>query len=325
MSDTPKTLQDAIQHFSDEQVCINTVASLRWPDGMPTCPTCGGKEHYYLATQKRWKCKECWKQFSVKIGTIFEDSPIKLDKWLAALWMLVNDKNGVSSYEIHRALGVTQKTAWFMLHRIRYAMKAGTLMKMGGGGSIVEMDETFVGGKVKNMHGNKKPKPVSKRTKRLSGIAGKTIVVGMLERNGRVRAEVVETRTQSVLHALVNKHISPGSTLMTDEHGGYRGTDFEHAVINHANEYVNGMIHTNGIENFWSLLKRGLHGTYVSVEPFHLFRYIDEQAFRYNNRGGKKKENRITDSQRFNIALSQVAGKRLTYAELTGKVGLPSA
>jgi transposase-like protein len=147
----------------------------------------------------------------------------------------------------------------------------------------------------------------------------------MLERNGRVRAEVVETRTQSVLHALVNKHISPGSTLMTDEHGGYRGTDFEHAVINHANEYVNGMIHTNGIENFWSLLKRGLHGTYVSVEPFHLFRYIDEQAFRYNNRGGKKKENRITDSQRFNIALSQVAGKRLTYAELTGKVGLPSA
>ena len=141
----------------------------------------------------------------------------------------------------------------------------------------------------------------------------------MLERNGRVKAEVVMDRTNATLHALASKHILSGSTLMADEHGGYKGTDFEHEIIDHANEYVNGLIHTNGIENFWSLLKRGLNGTYVSVEPFHLFRYIDEQAFRYNNRATK--DNPLNDSDRFTLAMSQIAGKRLTYAELTGKTG----
>jgi transposase-like protein len=206
-----------------------------------------------------------------------------------------------------------------MLHRIRLAMQDENIGLLGGNGTPVEIDETFVGGKVKNMHKVKRPKPLANRTKKLSGVIGKTIVVGMLERNGRVRAEVVTSRTQSVLHALVNKHIAPGSTLMTDEHGGYKGTDFEHEVINHANVYVNGLIHTNGIENFWSLLKRGLNGTYVSIEPFHLFRYIDEQAFRYNNRATK--DNPLNDSDRFMLAMSQIAGKRLTYAELTGKTG----
>ena len=295
----------------------------RWPDGVPVCPTCGRGDATYLPDSQKWQCKSAHKsrQFSARVGTIFEDSPISLEKWLVALWMVCNCKNGISSYEIQRTVGVTQKTAWFMLHRIRLAMQSGSLMKLGGNGSPVEMDETFIGGKVKNMHKDRKPKPVANRTTRLSGIAGKTIVVGMLERNGRVRAEVVMDRTQETLHALANKHLVSTSTLITDEWGGYKGTDFEHEVINHANEYVNGLVHTNGIENFWSLLKRGLNGTYVSVEPFHLFRYIDEQAFRYNNRGGKKRDNRITDVQRFDLALTGVVGKRLTFAEVTGKVG----
>jgi transposase-like protein len=314
MKTVPKTLQDAIRYFSDEQVCIDAVASLRWPDGVPTCPACGHKDHYYLAKQRRWKCKECWKQFSVKVGTIFEDSPLGLDKWLAALWMIVNCKNGVSSYEIHRDLGVSQKAAWFMLHRLRLVMQSGSLAKMGGPGSAIEMDETFIGGKVKNMHKAKKPPLTSKGR----SLIGKAIVVGMLERNGRVRAKVVESRTQAALHKLIDSHIAPGTTLITDEHGGYKGTDFKHQIINHANEYVNGQIHTNGIENFWSLLKRGLNGTYVSVEPFHLFRYIDEQAFRYNNRKDASGKN-LTDAERFSLALSQIAGKRLTFAEATGK------
>jgi transposase-like protein len=133
MGNTPKTLQAAIRHFSDEQVCIDTVAALRWKNG-PECPACGHKEHYYLKTQKRWKCKECYKQFTVKLGTIFEASPISLDKWLLALWMLVNCKNGVSSYEVARALGITQKSAWFVMHRLRFALQRGSLVKMGGGG-----------------------------------------------------------------------------------------------------------------------------------------------------------------------------------------------
>jgi transposase-like protein len=311
--DSPKTLLQAIEYFSDEQVCIDAVAAMRWADG-PICPECDTLDPYYLKTQKRWKCRECRIQFSVKRGTIFEDSPISLKKWLPALWLLCNCKNGVSSYEIARDLGVTQKTAWFMLQRLRLVLKDGNPSKLGG---TVEMDETFVGGKLKNMHKSRKPKGTGH-----SGIAvgamAKTIVVGMLERNGRVRAEVVIERSKETLHALTAKHIEAGSTLMTDEWGGYKGADLQHEIINHANEYVKGLVHTNGIENFWSLLKRGLGGTYISVEPFHLFRYIDEQAFRYNNRATK--DNPLNDLDRFTLALSQVANKRLTYAELTGKL-----
>ncbi len=260
--------------------------------------------------------KECHKQFSVKTGSVFEDSPIPLDKWLTAVWMVVNCKNGISSYEIMRDLKVTQKSAWFMLHRIRLAMKDGNWGKLGGDGGIVEMDETFVGGKVKNMHKSKKPKGTGHSGRAVGGMA-KTMVVGMLERGGRVRAEVVRDRTREVLHSLAAEHIAEGSTLVTDEWHPYKGTEFQHEIINHANEYARGLVHTNGIENFWSLLKRGLDGTYVSVEPFHLFRYIDEQAFRYNNRATK--DNPLTDVDRFVLAVSQIAGKRLTYAQLTGK------
>jgi transposase-like protein len=311
-----KTLADAIRYFSDEQVCIDTVAALRWPDG-PACPACEAKapRQHWLKTQKRWQCRECGKQYSVKVNTIFEDSAIKLDKWLTAMWMLANCRNGVSSYEIGRSIGVTQKSAWFMLQRIRLAMQNQSLLKLGYNGGPVEMDETFIGGKVKNMHKNKKPAKATKSR----GVTGKTIVVGMLERQGRVRAEVVMERAYTTLHAIVNKHIHPGATLITDEWGGYKGTNLVHEIINHAEEYVRGQIHTQGIENFWALLKRGLNGTYISVEPFHLSRYVDEQAFRYNNR--PTKDNPLSDQDRFTLALSQISGKRLTYAELTGKVG----
>jgi transposase-like protein len=322
MENELKTLSGAIIYFADEQVCIDTVAAMRWPNGVQ-CPVClmPDVRQHWLKNQRRWQCRDCGKQYSVKVNTIFEDSPIKLDKWMTAMWLLANCKNGVSSYEIARDINVTQKSAWFMLQRIRLAMKNKSVLKLGSQGGPVEMDETFIGGKLKNMHKSKKPKGTG-----FSGIAGgamaKTIVVGMLERKGHVRAEVVAERTQPTLHALVNKHIQYGATLMTDELGGYKGTSLTHGIINHAVEYVNGQIHTQGIENFWALLKRSLGGTYISVEPFHLDRYVDEQAFRYNNRATK--DNPLTDKDRFALALSQVSGKRLTYAELTGKVGNPS-
>jgi transposase-like protein len=306
----PTTLQQAILYFADPINCREYLIARRWPKGV-TCPQCGSANVLFMEKYSRWECREKHesRQFTLKTGTVMEDSPIGLDKWLAALWMVVNCKNGVSSYEIHRALGVTQKTAWFLDHRIRLMLEDEYRDKLSG---TVEMDETFVGGKLKNMHKSKKPKGTGHSGKAVGAIA-KTIVVGMLERNGCVRAQVVEDRTREVLHSLAAEHIEAGSTLVTDEWGPYKGTDFQHEVVNHAVEYVNGLIHTQGIENFWSLLKRGLHGTYVSVEPFHLFRYIEEQAFRYNNR-------RLTDAQRFDIATRGMVGKRLTYAEVTGKV-----
>ena len=307
----PRTLQQAIRYFSDEQVCIDTVARLRWKNGR-VCPACGHGEHYYLATQKRWKCKGCQKQFSVKLGTIFEDSPISLDKWLAALWMIVNCKNGVSSYEISRAIGVTQKSAWFMMHRIRLAMQGESLKKVGGKGKEVAVDEAFIGGKSQNMHQH-----VRELRQVTKGDKGKVPVLGILERGGRVCAKVISSRKKKPLQAEVRKHVATDSTLFTDALPSYEGLirDYKHQVIDHAHAYVDGAVHTNNLENFWSLLKRGLRGTYVSVDSFHLFRYLDEQAFRYNTRKG------LNDGQRFDIALSQTAGKRLTYSEVTGKVG----
>jgi transposase-like protein len=312
----PKTLQQAIRYFSDEQVCIDTVAKMRWPNG-PVCPACSHAEHYYLKTQKRWKCKDCHKQFSVKLGTIFEDSPIPLDKWLAALWMLVNCKNGISSYEVGRALGLTQKSAWFVLHRLRLALQKHSLVKLGGRGAEVEVDETFIGGKARNMHSS-----VHHRRIVVGGPHDKTVVMGILERGGEVRAKVVPHRRKKLVQQEVRNHVSADSALMTDKLPSYDGLirDYTHYVIDHAERYVDGKVHTNGLENFWSLLKRGLKGTYIAVEPFHLFRYLDEQVWRYNNRATK--ENPKNDGDRFQIALSQIAGKRLTFAEVTGKVGL---
>lgn len=312
----PKTLQQAIRYFSDEQTCIDTVARLRWPDG-PVCPKCGNKEHYYLATQKRWKCKECYKQFSVKLGTIFEDSGIPLDKWLAALWMLINCKNGISSYEVGRALGITQKSGWFVLQRLRLALQARSFVKLGGPNNEVEVDETFIGGKARNMHHNVHQRRISS-----TGMKDKTTVFGILERGGKVRAMVIPTRRRHHVEQEILNHIKAESAIYSDNLASYdmlKHRGFSHQVIDHAERYVDGQVHTNGLENFWSLLKRGLKGTYVSVEPFHLFRYLDEQVWRYNNRATKEKF--VGDGDRFELALSQIAGKRLTFAEVTGKVG----
>lgn len=312
----PKTLRDAFKYFSDEQTCIDEVAALRWPKG-PVCPKCEGKEHYYLATQKRWKCKACKRQFSVKVGTIFEDSPISLDKWLIALWMLVNCKNGISSYEVGRDLGITQKSAWFVLQRLRLALHDGSLDKLGGKGKHIEADETFIGGAARFMHPTRRKRMITER-----GVKDKTAVMGILERGGKVRAMTLPSRRKHHVQAEIRAHVKANSAIYTDALLSYQGLGnglFMHQVVDHAEKYVDGQVHTNGLENFWSLLKRGLKGTYISTEPFHLFRYLDEQVFRYNNRGNK--ENPVHDGERFRLALSQIAGKRLTFAEVTGKDG----
>jgi transposase-like protein len=319
----PQTLQQAIQYFSDEQTCIDAVALMRWPEG-PQCPYChfdDAKNPYYIKTAKRWKCRTCRNQFSVKKFTIFEDSPIPLQKWLPAMWMLVNCKNGVSSYEIHRGLGVSQKTAWFMLHRLRVVLKPKTNpgFKLGGEGNAVEVDETFIGGKLKNMHKDRRARFAAENG-HTGGSTGKAIVVGMLDRDARqIRAQVVPNVKRETLQTEILKNIKYGSNLYTDNAVRYDNLRWKyiHEVVDHSQEYVRGQVHTNGLENFWSLLKRNLKGTYVAVEPFHLERYIDEQVFRYNNRATK--DNPLKDSDRFLLALSQVAGKRLTFAELTGK------
>jgi transposase-like protein len=313
----PKTLQEAIKFFGIPDNALAYMVKLRWPNGVE-CPTCSRKDARFLANQGKWQCKSVHakRQFSAKVGTIFEDSPISLEKWLTAVWMISNCKNGVSSYEVARAIGVTQKSAWFMMHRIRLAMQSGSFVRLGGSGKIVEVDETFIGGLSRNMH-----KEV--RARKIQGTGGrdKTLVVGFLERGGKVRTSMPGNRRKTTLHKEVRENVSEGSSLFTDALPSYNdlADDYAHKVIDHAVAYVHGNVHTNGLENYWSLLKRGIKGTYVSVEPFHLFRYLDEQAFRFNNRGSK--ESPIHDGERFDSVLSHVLGKRLTYAEVTGKVG----
>jgi transposase-like protein len=301
----PKTLLEAVRYFSDPDTALQFMVGIRWPNGI-ACPLCHSKEHSFISTRRVWKCKACKKQFTVKLGSIMEDSPIGLDKWLTAIWLIANAKNGISSCEIHRALGITQKSAWFLLHRIRLSMQTGSFEKLSG---EVEVDETFIGGKARNMHADKRKAKITGR-----GASGKAIVVGTLERDGQVRAGVVEDRDAETLQGYVNAHVERGSILFSDAFTAYEGlsSDFVHQVVNHAERYVDGQIHTNGIENFWSLLKRGLKGTYVSVQPFHLFRYVDEQAFRFNNR-------KADDAERFLKACESMSGRRLTYNKLTGK------
>lgn len=310
-NDVPETLIDAIKYFADPDVSLAFLANLRWPNG-PVCPRCNSKENSFLSTRSLWKCKGCKKQFSVKLGTIFEDSPIGLDKWLPAMWMLVNSRNGTSSHELARTLGVTQKTAWFMLHRIRLAMQTESFAKMSG---EVEVDETFIGGRARFMHKDQRAKKIKG-----TGGMGKAAVMGLLERHGEdkhstVRTRVVENTRRRHLQEEVRNNVHEGSNLYTDALASYRGLDAEyvHQVIDHAECYAKGSIHTNGLENFWSLLKRGLKGTYVSVEPFHLFRYLDEQSFRFNNR-------KDDDASRFLLAVREIIGKRLTYKNLIGEV-----
>jgi transposase-like protein len=332
MSNAPKTLQDAIRYFANPDNALVYMIRLRWPDGIVSCPACGRTDVVFLKTQRKWQCKSVHhhRQFSAKVGTVMEDSPIPADKWLTAVWLLSNCKNGISSYEIAKAIGVTQKSAWFMLHRIRLglslnAKKFGTKTKIGGGSGPVEVDETFVGGKLKNMHRERRERYVTQGN-RTGGAVGKTIVVGMLDRDLRkVRAKVVPNVKRKTLQAAVMSEVKHGSKVYTDEAIGYDkiGYNFVHDVVNHVETYVNGQVHTNGIENFWSLLKRTLSGTYVAVEPFHLERYVDEQVFRYNHRKHDDKTP-MTDLDRFEAALPQFVNKRLTYSELTGKDGATS-
>jgi transposase-like protein len=313
----PKSLQEAIVYFSNPDNCLNFLVARRWPKGI-VCPTCGSDKVKFNTKRHIWQCSShhAKRQFSVKVGTIFEDSPIRLDKWLAAMWMVANCKNGVSSWEIHRALGVTQKSAWFMLHRSRLALQTKSTVRIGGNGKEVEVDETFIGGASRNMHADKRARRITAH-----GPKDKTVVLGILERGKKVRTMVVPDTKQRTLQGLVREHIEPGTDLMSDASPSYVGLrkDYEHQVIDHAVAYVHGNVHTNGLENYWSLLKRGIKGTYISVEPFHLFRYLDEQSFRYDHRATK--ENPMNDADRFNLAVTQIVGKRLTYAEVTGKVG----
>jgi transposase-like protein len=307
MSD-PKSLQEAILYFSKPDNCLNYLVARRWPKGV-VCPTCGSENVSFSASRRIWQCSSHHpkRQFSVKVGTIFEDSPIGLDKWLAATWMLTNCKNGISSYEVARALGVTQKSAWFMLHRIRLALQDESFGKVSG---EVEVDETFIGGKSRNMHLNKRALRITG-----TGMKDKTPVVGILERGGKVRASVIPNRRKKALQAKVRQHVTVGSILFTDSLPSYNDleSDYVHCVIDHAVAYVDGKVHTNGLENYWSLLKRGIKGTYVSVEPFHLFRYLDEQSFRFNYRED------LNDGGRFDRVVRQIVGKRLTWNKLTGK------
>jgi len=323
MQGFPTSLLEATRYFADEQRCIDTVASLRWPDGKPICPKCeaeeGERKHYWLATQKRWKCYACRKQFSVKVNSIFEDSAVSLDKWLIALWMLCNCKNGISSYEIARDLKLTQKTAWFVLQRLRAILPSESQHKFGFGGPV-ESDEVFIGPNPQKMHKDRKAK-IQARDGFKGGFVGKTAIQGILDRELRqVRAKVIPNVTRRTLQDTILKNVTPFAKVYTDECFGYEGLDknYIHKVINHSQEYVRGQVHTNGIENFWSLLKRSLKGTYVAVEPFHLDRYLAEQIFRFNNRSTK--DNPLTDGDRFALAVSQISGKRLTFAALTGKV-----
>lgn len=310
-TDLPQTLMEAVRYFADPEVSFNFMVGLRWPKGV-CCPRCQSADVRPIATRKIWECKHCTekKQFSVRVGTIFEDSPLPLDKWLATIWLIANAKNGVSSYEVHRAIKVTQKTAWFMLQRIRLAMHTGTFEKFKG---EVEVDETFIGGLAKFMHGSRN----KRRGLGMTGGCGKSVVVGLLERGAdgsKVKAIHVPNRRRAQVETKVRENVAQGSEVFTDAMPSYNhlAPDYAHKFIDHAETYVNGKVHTNGMENFWSLLKRTLKGTYVSVDPVHLFRYLDEQVFRFNER-------KLNDSGRFVEVLSAVVGKRLTYAELTGK------
>jgi transposase-like protein len=313
--EAPNTLQEAIIYFAEFENCKNFVVNqLRWTDGVVKCPRCNSEKVFWIEKERVWKCygKHDHAKFSMKTGTVMEESAIPVDKWLVALWMIVNCKNGISSAETARALGVSQKSAWFMNHRIRMAVHEGSFEKLSG---HVEADETFIGGKARNMH-------IAQRRRRITGTGtkDKTAVMGVLQRGkdgkSRVRTSVLENRKKKSIHSEVRKHVEAGSALYTDFLLSYDGLEgqYAHKVVDHAVEYVNGNVHTNGLENYWALLKRTISGTYVSVEPFHLFRYLDEQAYRFNNR-----DKELNDFDRFKLAASQMLGKPLTWNEVTGK------
>lgn len=301
----PKTLVEAVMYFADEDRAHATLTARRWPNGV-TCPTCGSPNVRFMEKRRFWNCNGCRRQFSAKTGTIFEASPISLGKWLTAAWLIANAKNGISSCELSRSIGVTQKSAWFMNHRIRLAMANGGFEKLQG---PVEVDETYVGGK-------KKPGKPGR------GASGKTPVVGIMERGGRIVTAVKMNLSQASLTDFIKANVETGAVVHTDAFSGYWKVNmagYTHRIINHhTGEYVFGETHTQGIEGFWPWFKRTVRGTYVSVEPYHLHRYLSEYSFRHDYR-------RVDDARRFAIVADQFKGQRLTYAQLTGKVNAAGA
>lgn len=309
--DTPQTLLEAITYFSDPGRAHDFVKAIRWPNGV-ACPRqgCGSADVREIRGKRpRWFCRDCKREFTAKVNSIFEDSPIGFNKWLPAMWLLSSAKNGISSLEVHRALGVTQKTAWFMLHRIRLAMQDGNFQKLSG---EVEADETYIGPRGRSMHRRNGEEPL-KKGGRGPGYM-KTTVMGLRERGGKVRAFVVRDNRRATLLPRVLENVAKGSTVYTDALGSYHDLrhDYVHEVINHAEKYVDGRVHTNSIENFWSVLKRTIGGTYICPRPKHLDRYLEEQIFRFNER-----EN--TDGPRFVKAVQGADLKRLTYKRLIQK------
>jgi transposase-like protein len=311
------SLGDLGPHFTDPLAAADYLERLRWPDG-PVCPHCGSdRKHYKLPnkTRRLWKCAACRKQFTVTVDTIFERSHIPLHKWLLAFHLLTSSKKGLSAHQLHRMLGITYKSAWFMAHRIRFALTQDPFVERLDG--VVEVDETYVGGKVRRSNRKgfapldpRKPDP----RKQTGRGAGKAPVVTLVERGGRARSLHVANVTGDELKGAIRRHVSRSAHLMTDSFGSYHGLGTEyasHQTVDHNREYVRGEVHTNTAEGFFSILKRGVNGVYHHVSEAHLHRYLAEFDFRYNTRTAVG----VDDAQRARIALSQVAGKRLRYSD----------
>lgn len=291
---------DFLKLFPTEEACEKYIADARWPRGM-FCPHCGNHRVYRLETQKRWKCGSCDKQFTVRTGSVLAESKVPLQKWLMAVWIMTSHPKGVSSIQMGKTLGVTQKTAWFLAHRIREAFTQG---KGGLFTGVVEMDETYIGGKEKNKH-------ESKKLKAGRGAVGKTAVVGVKQRDGKLKSVVVKNTDKPTLHGIINRTIAPGATICTDEHRAYQGLlNHKHMTVKHSvGQYVDGMASTNGIESFWALLKRGFMGVYHQMSPAHLYRYVNEYAFRHNN-------HELTCIDTLKQVFYNFNGKRVTYKDL---------
>lgn len=298
-----KSLYDLFEAFPDEEACVNHLEQLRWPGGV-ICPLCGSSRKIYKVTRSHgYKCGDCEKQFSVRKGTIFEESRLPLRKWFAAAWLLTSNRKGISSTQLAREIGVTQKTAWFMLGRLREV--AGVMGDFGGPmDGEIEADETYIGGKEKNKHADKK-------TKKGRGTVGKQAVVGLASRDGKVKAQTTPDTTSKEIHEFVINNVNFGSTLYTDDFRSYLGLHgYNHETVRHSvGEYVKGKAHTNNIESFWALLKRGYIGVFHHFSAKHLHRYVAEFETRWNMTG-------YNEDERLNSILESTSGLRLTYKEL---------
>lgn len=303
-----KNLKDLMTRFSDEQACRDYLVQQRW-NGVPECPYCGCQKSYKIENGKRFKCanKECYKKYSVTVGTIFEASNIPLTTWFAAMYLITAHKKGVSSVQLAKNLGVTQKTSWFIIHRIRESLKdkGSELLS-----NTVEVDETYIGGKLANKHSKERKEARKKGTGYTANMTG---VMGMVERKGDLKLKVIGINNAGVaVKPVIRENISPDAIVITDGFGGYHGLSKEykqHEVLNHSrDEFVRGEFHTNTIEGFFSFLKRSLYGCYHAVSPKHLQKYCDENAYRYNTR-------KLHDGFRFQLSMQNIEG-RLKYVNL---------